>query len=145
VFEQLHGFWRQRQETKFLAFAWNAKLCFGKERVVAIQSQYFGGAEPLQKHQAHDGQVAGSAETRPEARYFIHRERHDVAFGHLHSQPAHRYSRPAKTHRPSPQKSLMKAAGDLAGSIGDGHTVIDGGRGRPRLLAGLELHIIQER
>jgi hypothetical protein len=48
----------------------------------------------------------------------------------------------------------MKAAGDLAGSIGelvadgalgDGHAVIDGGRGRPRLLVGLELHIIQER
>ena len=48
----------------------------------------------------------------------------------------------------------MKAAGDLAGSIGkliadgaigDGHAVIDGGRGRPRLLAGLETHIIQER
>jgi hypothetical protein len=48
----------------------------------------------------------------------------------------------------------MKAAGDLAGSIGElvadgaignGDAVIDGGRGRPRLLAGLELHIIQER
>jgi hypothetical protein len=48
----------------------------------------------------------------------------------------------------------MKTAGDLAGSIGelvansalgDSHAVIDGGRGRPRLLAGLKLHIIQER
>ena len=48
----------------------------------------------------------------------------------------------------------MKAAGDLTGSvgelvaegaIGDGDAVIDGGSGRPRLLAGLEAHIIQER
>jgi hypothetical protein len=48
----------------------------------------------------------------------------------------------------------MKAAGDLAGSIGklvaDGtignsDAVIDDGRGRRRLLAGLEAHIIQER
>jgi len=48
----------------------------------------------------------------------------------------------------------MKAAGDLAGSIGEliaegaidnGDAVIDDGRGRPRLLAGLEAHIIQER
>jgi len=44
----------------------------------------------------------------------------------------------------------MKAAGDLAGSIGklvadaalgDGDAVIDGGRRRPRLLAGLKPHI----
>jgi hypothetical protein len=48
----------------------------------------------------------------------------------------------------------MKAAGNLAGSIGelvaegaigDDDAVIDGGRGRPRLLTGLEAHIIQER
>ena len=48
----------------------------------------------------------------------------------------------------------MKATGDLArsigeliadGAFGDGHAVIDGGRGWPRLLAGLEAHIIQER
>jgi hypothetical protein len=48
----------------------------------------------------------------------------------------------------------MKTAGDLArsigelvvdGAIGNGNAVIDGGRGRPRLLAGLKLHIIQER
>ena len=48
----------------------------------------------------------------------------------------------------------MKAVGDLAGSLGelvaegalgDGDAIIDGGRGRPRLLAGLEAHIVQER
>jgi len=66
VIEQLHGFWRQGQEAKFVAFARNAKLCFGKQRVVPIQSQYFGGPQSLQEHQAHDGQVARSAEARPE-------------------------------------------------------------------------------
>jgi hypothetical protein len=48
----------------------------------------------------------------------------------------------------------MKAAGNLAGSIGelvaegaigDGDAVIDGRGGRPRLLTGLEAHIIEER
>src|SRR5258708_39284937 len=48
----------------------------------------------------------------------------------------------------------MKAAGNLAGSIGelvadgalgDGHAVINGGSGRPRLLAGLKPHIFKER
>jgi hypothetical protein len=48
----------------------------------------------------------------------------------------------------------MKAASDLAGSIGelvaegtigDGDAVIDGGRERPWLSAGLEAHIIEER
>jgi hypothetical protein len=48
----------------------------------------------------------------------------------------------------------MKAAGDLTGSLGelvsegaisDGDAVIDGGRERPRLSAGLEAHIIQQR
>jgi hypothetical protein len=48
----------------------------------------------------------------------------------------------------------MKATGNLAGrigelvaegAIGDGDAVIDGRRGRPRLLTGLELHILQER
>jgi len=54
----------------------------------------------------------------------------------------------------SPQERVMKAAGDLAGSIGEliadgtignSDAVIDDGRGRPRLLAGLEAHIFQER
>jgi hypothetical protein len=45
----------------------------------------------------------------------------------------------------------MKTVGDLTGSlrelvadgaIGDGNAVIDGGRGRPRLLAGLKAHIV---
>src|SRR5215469_3732387 len=48
----------------------------------------------------------------------------------------------------------MKAAGDLAGrpgelvadgALGDGHAVINERRGRPRVLAGLEAHIIQQR
>src|ERR1041385_2479800 len=48
----------------------------------------------------------------------------------------------------------MKAAGNLAGSIGElvaegaiggGDAVIDGERGRPRLLTGLEAQIIQQR
>src|SRR5439155_18449253 len=56
--------------------------------------------------------------------------------------------------RLSPQERLMKTVSDLAGSLrelvaegalGDGDAVIDGGRRRPRLLAGLEAHVIEER
>ena len=58
MFEQLHGFRRQWEETEFVAFAMNAKLRFRKQHVIPIQSQYFGRPEPMQEHQAHDGQVA---------------------------------------------------------------------------------------
>jgi len=58
VIEQLNGFGRQRKEAKFVAFTVNAKLRFGKQHIVSIQSQYFGRPEPMQEHQADDGQVA---------------------------------------------------------------------------------------
>ncbi len=38
VIEQLYGFRRQRQEAKFVAFAMNAKLCFGKQQVAPDRS-----------------------------------------------------------------------------------------------------------
>ena len=154
VIEQLNGFRRQRQEAQFAAFAANADLRFGKQHVVPVQSQHFAGPQPLQEHQADDGQVARGAEAGPEARHLIDRQRHDGAFGLLHAQPAQRRAWSAQAHRPAPQKGLMKAGSDLAGSvgklvaqgaIGDGDAVIDGGTGRPRLLAGLEPHIVQER
>src|SRR5215831_11873111 len=37
--------------------------------------------------------------------FFIYRERHDIAFRHLHAQPAHRHPRPAQAHGPSSQES----------------------------------------
>src|SRR5207244_9754171 len=78
-----------------------------------------------------DGQVAGGAETGPEARHFIDGEWHDVAFRYFDAQPAQSHPWPAQTHRPALQERLMKTAGDLArslgelvvhGAIGDGHT-----------------------
>ena len=36
---------------------------FGKQRVIAIQSQYFGRPQPLQEHQTYDGQVARARST----------------------------------------------------------------------------------
>jgi hypothetical protein len=58
MFEQLHSFWREGEETQFVAFAMNAKLCFRKQHIIPIQSQYFGGPESIEEHQAHDGEVA---------------------------------------------------------------------------------------
>jgi hypothetical protein len=55
VIEQLNSFWRQGKEAKFVAFPANTKLRFGKQHIVAIQSQYFGGPKPMQEHQTHHG------------------------------------------------------------------------------------------
>jgi hypothetical protein len=58
VIEQLNAFWRKREEAKFVAFARNAELRFRQQHVIPIQSYHFGGTEPMQEHQTHDGQVA---------------------------------------------------------------------------------------
>ena len=58
VIEQLNAFWRKREEAKFVAFATNAELRFRQQHVIPIQSHHFGGTEPMQEHQTHDGQVA---------------------------------------------------------------------------------------
>jgi len=47
---QLHGLRSQPKKAKFAAFAVHAELCFGKQHVVRIQSQNFGGPQTLQKH-----------------------------------------------------------------------------------------------
>jgi len=55
VIHQLNGLRSQRQKAKFAPFAAHAELCFGKQNVVTIQSQNFGGSQALQEHQAHNG------------------------------------------------------------------------------------------
>ena len=83
VIEQLRGFRRQGQQAQLVALAAHAKLTFGQQHIVAVQGHDFGGAKPMHEHQAHDGQVARVAETGPEARHFIDRERDDVELGFL--------------------------------------------------------------
>ena len=60
--------------------------------------------------------------------------------------------RPTKTHGLSLQEHMMKAAGDLAGSIGElvtegtvgrGDAGVDRGAGRARVLSGLKSDVIQ--
>src|SRR5215472_1395490 len=85
VIEQLNSFWCQGKEAKLVAFPANPKLRFGKQYSIAIQGQYLGGAKPMQEHQTHHCQVACTAKTGPETRYFIDRERHNVGFRYLHS------------------------------------------------------------
>src|SRR5215469_6962273 len=74
-------------------------------------------------------------------------------FGHPHSQPADCLPWARQAHGSTPQESLMKTASDLTRSvrelvaqsaIRDGNAVVDKGSRRPRLLAGLEAHVIQE-
>src|SRR5271157_2367496 len=154
VIEELHGFRGERQEAQFLAFAPHAQLRFGKQHVVLIQTQHFGGAQSLQKHQAHNGQVPCRAEAGPKTRHLLHGQRDEVAFGHSHSQPAHCGPRPAHAQRSAPQISLLKAASPRVGGVGElvaksaiGHrdTVIDGGTGKGRLVAALKLQVVEER
>jgi len=85
VIDQLSGFRGEGEEAELVAFASYAELGFGQQYVVRTQSQHFGGSESMHEHQAHDGQVARGVETGPEARHFIHRERHDVELRLLHS------------------------------------------------------------
>ena len=57
MIKQLRGFRCQREKAKLVAFAVNAKLGFGKQHILRIQGQHFGGPESMQEHQTHDGQV----------------------------------------------------------------------------------------
>ena len=107
----------------------------------------------MHEHQAHDCQVSRGVETGPEARHFIDGERHDVELRLLHSQPADCDPCAAKAHRFTLQKSLLKAASDLTGSIrelvadgsiGVSDAVINGGGRGPWLEAGLEAQVILE-
>jgi hypothetical protein len=100
-----------------------------------------------------DGQVARGVEAGPEAGDFVDRQWNDLVRGYLDAYSAEGHSRPAQAHRPALQKGLMKAASDLAGSvgelvaqgsIGDGDPLIDGGTGRPRLEAGLTILIVNQ-
>src|SRR5262249_18539082 len=54
VIEQLNSFRRQGKKAKIVAFARNTNLWFGKQQIVVIQGQYFGGAESMQEHQSHN-------------------------------------------------------------------------------------------
>ena len=137
MIEQLSGFRRQREEAKFVAFAMNAELGFGKQNVVP-DSRLSTSAErsPCRSIKPDDGQVAGGAEAGPEARHFIDGKRHDVEPGLLHSQPADGDPWAAKAHRLTLQESVLKPMRDLTrsfrelvadGAIGDRDAAIDGG------------------
>jgi hypothetical protein len=39
MFEQLNGFWSQREKSQLVSLAANAQLPFGKQHVVGVQSQ----------------------------------------------------------------------------------------------------------
>ena len=92
--------------------------------------------------------MAKSREERNSTRsaLLVHRERHDVRFGAFHAVGSC-CPRPAGAHGLG-RGELDGAAGDWQGvselvadsTLGDSHAVIDGGRGRPRLLAGLNSH-----
>jgi hypothetical protein len=73
VLEQVHGFWSERQKADFLAFAPYANLRFRKQQIAAIQIQHLFGAQSLEQHQSHNGQVTRGTETGPEACDLVHR------------------------------------------------------------------------
>ena len=107
----------------------------------------------MHEHQAHNSQVAGIAETGPEARHFIDRERQDVELGLPDTQPADGHTCAAQAHWLASQERLLKPLSDLTGSIrelgADGaigvrDAVVDGGSRRRRLQAGLEAQVIEQ-
>ena len=50
VIQQLNGLRGQRKQAKFVALAAHSELGFGKQCVLRIQSQNFGGPQSLEKH-----------------------------------------------------------------------------------------------
>src|SRR5579862_3514652 len=53
-----------------------------------MQREYFARAQSMQHHEAHDGQIAGGAETGPETCDLIDRQRRHHTFGSAHAQLA---------------------------------------------------------
>ena len=126
---------------------------FRQEQILAVQIPHLLRAQPLQEHQAHDGQVARGTKTGPESCDLVYRKWNDGPLGLPHPQATHRGDRSAKTHGRAPPVAYLKLWSNLTGSggkdgaqgaIGDGDALIDGGSAELGLLGGLESHVVQQ-
>ncbi len=151
--KELVRFRSQRQESGLVAFAAHGDLRFRQQQIVAIQIQDFLRPETLQQHQSHNGQVTRGAETGPEPRHLIHRQRGYGVFGGLHPQPAQDKPWPADPHWCALPVSVLKPGSNLPrsirehgtqGAIDNGNALVDGTAGQLALLTGLESHIVQQ-
>jgi len=65
VLEGLDGFAGQGQKTFLVAFAEYQDLRFGKSQVFQPQIEDFAGAESIEQHQGHQGEVTKRAKAVP--------------------------------------------------------------------------------
>ena len=153
MIDQLRSLRCEREEAQLATLAAHAELTFGKQDVLRIKSQYFGGPESMHEHQAHDSQVARVMETGPEACHLIDGERDNGELGFLHSQSAEFEPGPTEAQRPAVQVDLLESRRGLIGcvwelvadgTIGTSDAVVDSGSRRWRLPAGLEAQVIEQ-
>ena len=80
-FEDLEDFLGQGQEAVLVSFAEHPQLRLSQAEIPQLESQDFAGAQAIEQHQAHQGQVAKGAKAAPELGDFLCREGHDDAPG----------------------------------------------------------------
>ena len=80
-FEDLADFLRQGHDALLISFAENPQMRLGQAEILQPQSQDFAGAQAIEQHQAHQGQIAKGAKAVPELGDFLGREGHDDALG----------------------------------------------------------------
>src|ERR1019366_50825 len=112
------------------------------EEILPVQIPRLWRPQPLQQHQAHDGQIARVTEAGPESRHLVYGQWHDGPLGLPHPQATHRGNRPAEAHGRAPPVAYLKPWSHLTGSareggaqgaIGNGTALVDGGAGELRL------------
>ena len=80
-FEDLADFLGQGQEALLVSFAEHPQLRLGEAEILPPQRQDFAGAQAIEQHEAHQGEIAKGAKAVPELRDFFSREGHDDAPG----------------------------------------------------------------
>src|SRR5215472_12483338 len=77
VFEDLESVAGQRQEALLTSLAEDVETSFGEGQVQQLELEDFAGAQAIEQHQGHDGQVAEGAEAFPENSHLLGGQGHD--------------------------------------------------------------------
>src|SRR5207302_9367209 len=86
VLEGLDDISRWRHEAFLVALAEDTKVCFGEGEIFELELKNFAGAQAIQQHQGHDGQIAKGAEAFPETGDLVGGKRNYQAAGLAESQ-----------------------------------------------------------
>jgi hypothetical protein len=70
-----------RETNRDEAFTEDPHLGIGQLEILELKSQDFAGTQPIEQHQADQGEIAKGAEAAPELGDLVSRERHNDAAG----------------------------------------------------------------